>query len=116
MDYTLESIVTGVDLRLPLAPKPILFRGGTPHDEEVVAAIRRSIGDGEIVTATAAEDAPRYTIFLSQDNGCVDVPTYEGINKCFRKHGLEACVFEYLRIEKIFKARYEHYFVSERLS
>lgn len=106
-----------VDLRLPQAPPPIFYRPclRSGVDEEVREQIRRFIGEGDIIEVADQDVFPKYCIFV-QVAGQVQYADFtQGIERCFRKHGTEACVFEYCPIQKQFIGRAHDYFVTARI-
>lgn len=109
-----ETIVKNVDLRLPPQPAPLFFMGGTLIDAEIIEAIKTYVGEGEVVNQ--AVESPKYVIYCSQlAGGRVASNVFQGIERCFRKHGTEACVLEYDQIMKKFIVRNHEYFVSDRV-
>lgn len=100
-----------VDLRLPQAPQPTFYSG---LNVEVIDAIHKLIGEGEIAIAAAAL-MPKYCVFVVRDNGLVRNYDWHYIKRCFEQHGSEACVFQYCLIEHRFIGRARDWFVDERI-
>lgn len=100
-----------VDLRLPQTPQPTYYSG---DNVEVIDAIHKLIGEGEIAVGAAAL-VPKYCVFVIRDNGRVSLYDWSHINRCFAQNGSEACVFQYCLIEHRFIGRARDWFVDERI-
>lgn len=88
----------------------MVYRGDST---EVIAAIFRYIGEGQIVST--AEPPPKYCVFTTLPDGRVIAADYAEIARCFAAYGAEACVFEYCLIEHRFIGRQADWFIPERI-
>lgn len=106
-----ERIVQEVDLRLPQAPQPVYYSG---CNVEVIEAVHKLIGEGEIAVGAAAL-VPKYCVFVVRDDGRVRDYDWNHLKRCFAQHGSEAQVFQYCLIEHRFIGRARDWFVDERI-